>query len=64
MKTNDGANVQKVATVAPNIAHEYDPCVVHPAMNPTNVLTMTSGPGVVSPSARPAIMSFVVSQPK
>jgi len=34
-----------------------------PATKPTKVLTMIGGPGVDSPSARPATMSLEVSQP-
>ena len=36
---------------------------VHAPTKPTNATTMISGPGVVSPSARPSIICAGVSQP-
>ena len=54
MKTNEGRKVKNVATSAP----------ATPApRKPTKATTMMSGPGVVSPSARPSIICGAVSQP-
>src|SRR4051812_37834711 len=66
MNTNDGKNVNQVATVAPVIPEstaESGPntACVHAPTKPTKATTMISGPGVVSPSASPSIICVGVS---
>ena len=66
MNRNDGRKVKNVATHAPAIpasASESGPkgAFVQPPTKPTNATTMISGPGVVSPSARPSIICAGVS---
>jgi hypothetical protein len=68
MKRNDGRKVKNVATQAPataaaSSASAPSASLVHPPRKPTNATTMMSGPGVVSPSARPSIICAAVSQP-
>ena len=55
--------MQTVAIVAPSRPQARPPSTLYPARKPTKVLTMISGPGVDSPTARPATMSSAVSQP-
>ena len=67
MKTNDGRKVNQVTTSAasaPPAASASGPSTsrVQPPTKPTNATTMMSGPGVVSPSARPSIICVAVSQ--
>ena len=66
IKTNDGKNVNQVATHAPSAAPKNrasGPITALPqlATKPTKATTMINGPGVVSPSARPSIICGVVS---
>lgn len=68
MKTKLGRKVKKVATVAPArpaSASASGPKIsfVHAPTKPTKATTMISGPGVVSPSARPSIICGPLSQP-
>ncbi len=68
MNRNDGRNVKIVATVAPATpANTKLPgpriSFVQPPTKPTKATTMISGPGVVSPNARPSIICVPVSQP-
>ncbi len=61
MNTNEGRKVNQVATTAPSMpartrASVPSAAFVHPPTNPTNATSMMSGPGVVSPSARPSII--------
>ena len=66
MKINDGKNVNQVATQAAsaapkNSASGPSTCLAQPPTKPTNATMMISGPGVVSPSAKPSIICGVVS---
>ena len=68
MNRNDGRNVKNVTTVAastPPANERVGPstCWPQPPTKPTKATTMISGPGVVSPSARPSSICAVVSQP-
>ena len=68
MNTNDGRNVKNVTTAAAaaparNSASRPNSAFVQPPTKPTKATTMISGPGVVSPSARPSIICGAVSQP-
>ncbi len=68
MNRNDGRKVKKVAIPAPAIPASSGrsgpkTCWVEAPMKPTKATTMMSGPGVVSPSARPWIIWLPVSQP-
>ena len=68
MNRNDGRNVKYVATSAaamPAAGSRPGPntSLAHPPTKPTYVTTMMSGPGVVSPSARPSIICTGVSHP-
>ena len=68
MNTNDGRKVKNVTTTAAttpaaNWASGPKIAFVQPPTKPTNATTMISGPGVVSPSARPSIICSAVSQP-
>jgi hypothetical protein len=61
MKTKLGRKVKKVTTAgrqrrARNSASGPSTCLVQPPTKPTKATTMISGPGVVSPSARPSII--------
>lgn len=61
MNRNDGRKVKKVATMAPTSAAAASlpgPSMAccQPPRKPTKVTTRISGPGVVSPSARPSII--------
>ena len=64
---NDGKKVKNVTKIAAIVADNKalstpkNGCV-QPPTNPTNVTTMISGPGVVSPNAKPSIICAVVSQ--
>ena len=66
MNRNDGRNVKKVATHAPATpAAKTLPTpkisFVTPPKKPTKATIIISGPGVVSPSARPSIMALALS---
>ena len=66
MKKKLGRNVKNVATQAPAMpasASDSGPktIFVQPPTKPTNATIMMSGPGVVSPSARPSIICAGVS---
>jgi hypothetical protein len=68
MKRKLGRKVKKVATQAPATpasasASAPNSIFVQPPTKPTNATIMISGPGVVSPSARPSIICAGVSQP-
>ena len=68
MKTKDGRKVNRVATAAPaapaaNCAPGPNSAWVQPPTKPTKATIMISGPGVVSPSARPSIIWPALSQP-
>ena len=61
MKMNEGRKVKKVTTVAANApprnrASGPDTSFNQPPRKPTKATTMISGPGVVSPRARPSII--------
>jgi hypothetical protein len=61
IKRNEGRKVKKVATVAPaaparNKASGANKALVQAPTKPTKVTTIMSGPGVVSPKARPSII--------
>ena len=62
MNTKEGRKVNhttvRVAATAP---HQL-PSRFQPPMKPTKATTMISGPGVVSPRARPSAMAAAVSQ--
>ena len=60
----DVAGATTTAATAPDMNAASGPkiCLVQPPTNPTNVTTMMSGPGVVSPSASPSIICVAVSQ--
>ena len=63
----DGRNVKNVttmdaATAEANIASGPNTALVQPPTKPTKETTMMSGPGVVSPSARPSIICSPVNQ--
>ena len=67
MNTNDGRNVAQDASSAAMKAETSGsraPGWFQPAMKPMNCSTITSGPGVVSASARPATDCSAVSQPR
>ena len=66
MNRNDGRKVKKVATLAPakparNRASGPKISLVQAPTKPTKDTTMISGPGVVSPRARPSIIWVPVS---
>ena len=59
MKRNAGMKVHQLAMKAAKQAMSNggnEPASFHPPRNPTNCSTSTSGPGVVSASARPSII--------
>jgi hypothetical protein len=67
MKRNDGTNVTQVVRSAPTTAAVQGlivPGSRYAPRNATNCTTMISGPGVVSASARPRVISPGVTQPK
>ena len=69
MNTKDGRKVKKVTTEAARAPDQNSPSAPsigcsQPPRNPTKATTMISGPGVVSPSARPSIICWALSQPK
>ena len=64
---NDGKKVNNVATDAPakpanNKASGPNISFVQAPTKPTNATTIISGPGVVSPNAKPSIICVLVSQ--
>ena len=66
MKMKDGRKVKKVTTQAATVparkrASAPKSCWVQPPTKPTKATTMISGPGVVSPRARPSIICAAVS---
>ena len=68
MKMNDGRDVNHVTSIAAsaplrNSASGPAIALAWPPRKPTKATTMISGPGVVSPSARPSIICVAVSQP-
>ena len=67
MKTKDGRKVDHVTNTAPgsaatSFADGPNGAWVQPPTKPAKVTTMISGPGIVSPSARPSIIWVGVSQ--
>ena len=67
IKINDGKKVNQAATQAASAAPTNcmsgpSTSLPQPATKPTNATMMISGPGVVSPSARPSIICAVFSQ--
>ena len=62
----DGKNVNQVATQAASAAPRKSAsgpatCLTQPPAKPTKATTMMSGPGVLSPKARPSIICPVLS---
>ena len=67
MKMKDGRKVNRVATAAPatpasSRADAPNRAPLQAPTKPTKATIMISGPGVVSPSARPSIICGAVSQ--
>ena len=68
MKMNEGRKVNQVTSVAAkaparNNVSGPNAALAWPPTNPTKATTMMSGPGVVSPNARPSIICAAVNQP-